>query len=84
MRSAIVLVVLEPRPGVDPDPDGCGLRGEVGLGGDAEAVGEGGDTSLRGCEDVRVIHEARVGRPVLEEPRVRVLEPPELRFDILS
>lgn len=84
MRSAVVLVVLEPRPGVDPDPDSCGLRGEVGLGGYAEAVGEGGDTRLRGCEDVRVIRQARVGRPVLEEPRVRVLEPLELRFDILG
>lgn len=47
VRGPISLIVLEPRTGVDPDPDGGGLGGEVRLGGDSKAIGEGGDSGGR-------------------------------------
>lgn len=74
MRCPIGLVRLEPRASVDPDTDGGRLGGEVGFGGDAEAVREGGDPGLRGGEDTGEVGGGRVGRRVLEETRVRVLE----------
>lgn len=43
MGGPVGVVGLEPRPGVDPHPDGGGAGGEARLGGDAEAVGERGD-----------------------------------------
>lgn len=55
MRRAVGLVGLESRPGVDPNPDGGGLRGQVRFGGDAETVGQGGYAGLRSGEDPSVV-----------------------------
>lgn len=78
MRGTVALLCLESRPGVDPDAHGGGPGGEGGFGGDAEAVGEGGDAGLRSGEDSGVVREGRAGRPVFEESGVRILEVAEL------
>ena len=55
VRSPISLVVLEPRTGIDPDPNGSGLGGEVRLRGDPKAVGEGSNAGGRCGEDGGVV-----------------------------
>lgn len=80
MSGPVGVVGLEPRPGVDPHPDGGGAGGEARLGGDAEAVGERGDAGLGGGEDAGVVGDGRVRGGVPEEPLIRVLQLPDLRL----
>lgn len=81
MGGAVGLVVLEAGPSVDPDTDGGCAGGEIGLGGDAEAVGEGGDAGGWGSEDGGVVGEGWVRGVVLQEAGVCVLETLELGID---
>lgn len=81
VRGAVGLLSLEPRPGVDPHTDGGGAGRQVRLRGDTETVGEGGHAGLRGGEDPGVVGVSRVRRPVLEKPRVRVVELLDLGFN---
>lgn len=55
MRSTVSLIILVSTPGINPDPDRGGGGGEGGFGGDAEAVGEGGDAGGGSREDGCVV-----------------------------
>lgn len=84
MRGAVRLLRLKPRPGVDPHADGGGSRGEGGLGGHSQPVGEGCHAGLGRAQDPRVVRRRGHRGPVFQEARVRVLEPAELGFHGLS
>lgn len=81
MGHPALLLRFEPAPGVDRDIEGGGPGGEVGLGGDSEAVGEGGESSFRESEDVGVVGGDRVWGGVAEEAWVGVVEAFELGSD---
>ena len=84
MRRPVRLLRLEPRTGVNPNPDRRRLRREVRLRRDSQAVRQRRDLGLRSRKDPSVVGHGRVGRPVLKEPWVGVLELLELRFDGLG
>lgn len=60
MSDPILIFGLESAARVNPDADGSGAGSELGLGGDSEAVGEGGDLRGGKLEDLRVIGGGRV------------------------
>lgn len=84
MRDPGRVLRLVPAPGVDPHADGGGARGERGLRGDAEPVGERRDAGLRRGEDGGVVGVGGDWARVAEEAGVRVLEPTEPGVDGLG